>query len=508
MGAVQNRVMKTKPSDFTRRQFLKTTTTAVAAAALAPSVTPGAPRAAAAGATNKMIGIQIGAASFLDEGTEKVLDILQEHGAVDTLFVAAFTYGRGIAGRQVPGQPLPDHGKQEYDVNFHGGNFATPHPKFYARTALKQTKAPDHGDYDVLADVLPRAHKRGMKVYAWYEDVFSKDIPGVDKLREKELGGQSASTLCALNPDYREFLIGLTSDFCSSYELDGVMWCSERQGPLLNAIRGGRNDPLRVTCFCELHQKAARERGIDVKRAREGYEKLAKFMSAADKAERPNDGYYVEFWRLLLEYPELLAWEKLWTDGKHAIYADICHAAKKARPGVQAGFHIWHTNSFSPFFRAEQNYAEFAKVADFLKVVVYNNCGGPRYAGYLNNLASGILRDLPKEEVWRVNNAWLGYENEAPLDKLPTVGLSADYVFRETKRALAGVQGKCKIYPGIDIDVPTEEGQKKTSPEDVYASTTAGLKAGADGILFSRKYSEMKLANLAAGGKAVREFVA
>jgi hypothetical protein len=40
-----------------------------------------------------------------------------------------FTYGRGIAGRPTPGQPLPDHGKQEYDLNFHGGNFATPHPQ-------------------------------------------------------------------------------------------------------------------------------------------------------------------------------------------------------------------------------------------------------------------------------------------------------------------------------------------------------------------------------------------
>jgi hypothetical protein len=509
MGALQNSGMKTSPSEITRRQFLKTTTVAAAVASLSPALLP-QKSFAAAGATDKMIGIQIGAVSFLDEGTDRVLDILQERGAVNTLFVAAFTYGRGIAGRQVPGQPLPDHGKQEYDMNFHGGNFATPHPKFYAHTSLKQTKAPDHGDYDVLADVLPKARQRKMKVYAWYEDVFGKDVPGAEKLREKDLSGRSANTLCPLHPDYREFLIGLTEDYCASYELDGVMWCSERQGPLLNAISAkvGRSDPMRVTCFCELHQKAARDRGIDVKRAKEGYEKLAKFMSAANQGERPGDGYFVEFWRLLLDYPELLTWEKLWTDSKHAIYTDISRAAKKARPSAQVGFHIWHTNSFSPFFRAEQDYLEFAKVADFLKVVVYNNCGGPRYAGYLDNLASGILRDLPKEEVWRVNNAWLGYENEAPLEKLRAAGLSADYVSRETKRAVADVQGKCKIYPGIDIDVPTEEGQKKTAPEDVYASTTAGLKAGADGILFSRKYSEMKLANLAAGGKAVRDFTA
>src|SRR5882724_3801887 len=499
--------MKTNPSDFTRRQFLKTTATAVAATAVAPAIMPGTARASSSPA-DKMIGIQVGAVSFLDEGTEQVLDILQERGAVNTLFLATFTYGRGIGGRQVPGQPLPDHGKQEYDLNFHGGNFATPHAKFYERTSLKQTKAPDHGNYDLLADVLPRAHQRGMKVYAWYEDNFGKDVPGVDKLREMDLSGQPASTLCPLHPDYREFLIGLTNDYCESYELDGVMWGSERQGPLLNAMgaKVGKGDPRRVTCFCELHQQAARERGIDVKRAKEGFEKLAKFISTAHDGQRPNDGYFVEFWRLLLDFPELLAWEKLWTDSKHAIYSDVYHAAKKSRPNVQVGFHIWHVNSFSPFFRAEQNYAEFAKVADFLKIVVYNNCGGPRYAGYLDNMATGILHDLPKDEVWRVNNEWLGYGDEATIEKLPTAGLSADYVFRETKRAVAGVQGKCKIYPGIDIDVPTDAGQKKTSPEDVYAATAGGLKGGADGILFSRKYSEMKLANLAAGGKAAREF--
>ena len=500
--------MKTRSSNLTRREFLKTTTTAAAAAALAPTLLPSVARADDKPAS-KMIGIQVGAVSFLDEGTEQVLDVLQARGAVNTLFVAAFTYGRGIGGRQVPGQPFPDHGKQESDEKtFHGGNYATPHAKFYEHTTLKETKAPDHGDYDVLADVLPKAHKRGMKVYAWYEDNFDAKIPGIEQLHEVDFQGRSANTLCPLQPDYREFLIGLTEDYCQSYELDGVMWGSERQGPLHNALgaKVGTGDPSRVTCFCELHQKAAKERGIDVARAKQGFEKLAEFVSASRAGQRPNDGYFVEFWRLLLDYPELLAWEKLWTDSKHAIYADVYHAAKKSRASVQVGFHIWHVNSFSPFFRAEQNYSEFAKVADFLKIVVYNNCGGPRYASYIENMAAGILRDVPKDEVLRLNNEWLDYANEAPLDKLPAAGLSPDYVARETRRALNGVQGKCKIYPGLDIDVPTAGGQKKTLPEDVYASTTAALKAGADGVLFSRKYSEMKLANLSAGGKAVREF--
>src|SRR5437870_3513949 len=60
----------------------------------------------AVASSSKMIGMQVGAVSFVDEGTEKVLDVLQERAGVNTLFLAVFTYGRGIAGRQIPGQPL------------------------------------------------------------------------------------------------------------------------------------------------------------------------------------------------------------------------------------------------------------------------------------------------------------------------------------------------------------------------------------------------------------------
>ena len=91
-----------------RRDFLQN---AVAGALTAATETSHA----APPATNKMIGIQVGAVSFVDEGVERVLDEFQQDASVNTLFVATFTYGTGIAGRQPSSQPLPDHGKQEYD---------------------------------------------------------------------------------------------------------------------------------------------------------------------------------------------------------------------------------------------------------------------------------------------------------------------------------------------------------------------------------------------------------
>jgi hypothetical protein len=96
-------------------------------------------------------------------------------------------------------------------------------------------------------------------------------------------------------------------------------------------------------------------------------------------------------------------------------------------------------------------------------------------------------------------------EGEPSLAQLPTTGLSAEYVAVETRRAIADVQGAIPIYPGIDIDIPTGADEKRTQPADVKAAVIASFKAGAPGVVLSRKYAEMKLTNLAGAGEALRE---
>jgi hypothetical protein len=316
--------------DVNRRDFMKIVAGAGAALAM-----PGIGHAAV---SSKMIGIQVGAVSFVDEGTEKVLDVLQERGGVNTLFLAVFTYGRGIAGRQIPGQPLPDHGKQEYDLNFHGGNFATPHPQYYKNTIIEPAHAPDHGDLDILTEVLPAAKKRGLKVVCWMEDVFRTDLPNIDKVQERDLYGRNMETLCVNNPDYLNFFTGLVEDYTRSYDIDGIMWGSERQGALSNSLGATHDtppiDPGNVTCFCEFCLRKARDRGINVERARQGFLELEKFVRASRSGQRPVDGYFVQFWRILLRYPELAAWEMLFTDSLRKIYAALYKMAKTAKPAI------------------------------------------------------------------------------------------------------------------------------------------------------------------------------
>jgi glycosyl hydrolase family 10 len=486
-----------------RRTFVTQSALAAGAAALGRSAPAQVPPATAP------IGIQVGAVSFVDEGTEKVLDVLGEMAGVNTLFVATFTYGRGIAGRQPRGSALPDHGKQEYDDNYRGGNFATPHPELYKKTSIAPEKAPDHPGYDVLADVIPAAHRRRMKVIAWFEDVFRADVPGLDKALEVDVHGKAGTRLCLRNPNTREFWLALVEDHLRfNPGLDGLMWGSERQGPLndaLGASHGAGARPSTAACFCPHCLEAARREGINADRARQGYLALEKWIAGMSEGRKPVDGAFVTFWRILVEQPEVLSWERLWNEGLRDTYRAMYERSRAMAPSTPIGWHLWHVNSFAPFYRAEQDYQAFGPYSDYLKVVMYNNCGGPRLARYVKNVSATLFADLTPEETLQLVYRIQQYPREKALDRIAQEGLSADYVRRETARAVAGAPPGLKIWPGIEIDIPTGPEEKKTQPDDVYQAVKATFEAGAHGIILSRKYSEMRLDNLRAAGRAVRE---
>jgi hypothetical protein len=463
--------------------------------------------------TPRMIGIQVGAVSFVDEGVEKVLDTFQQEASINTLFIATFTYGRGIAGRQVPGQPLPDHGAQQYDNGsgygtFQGGSYTRVHPEYYKDTVLQDFRAPDFGDYDVLEAALPSARKRGMKTICWFEDVWNARVPNIREAHERALDGSAPGTLCFNNPNYRNWLLGTVEDYARSHPIDGIMWGSERQGAFSNALGagGGARDPFRVTCFCNFCEAKARQRGIDAARARQGFEALGNFVNAARQNRRPVDGYYVTLWRLLLRYPELLAWEMLWTDSLRETYAAMHARVKQINPEIGIGWHIWHNNSFNPIYRAEQDLTELAKYSDFLKMVMYHNCGGERMANYIHNVGGDMFHDVPQQELLDFHYRVLDYAHEKPLVALPQSGFSADYVYREAKRAHDALAGaKTQLWPGIDIDIPTAPTSTKSTPEGTRDAVLAAFRAGANGVLLSRKYSEMRLPNLRGAGEAIRQ---
>ena len=111
-----------------------------------------------------------------------------------------------------------------------------------------------------------------MRSYAWLEDVYNpRLIPGFEKVAEIDIYGRRTGQACLNHPDVRNFLNSLVEDYVKSHEIDGIMWGSERQGPLNNAI-GSRHGGFgsSITCFCEFCRQRGRERGISVERAAYG----------------------------------------------------------------------------------------------------------------------------------------------------------------------------------------------------------------------------------------------
>ena len=484
-----------------RREFVKT---AALTGAAALTGSPAAMAAQTPAANKTFVGIQIPVGPLAEPGgLDRVLDELQRVAHVNALFLHTSTYSADRAGVRAT-------------ATFRGGNYATVHPQYYHDTVLKpeDTRAPEFPGFDALAVVVPAARKRGMKTFCWIiEDNSLPKVPNMDKLWETDLYGRPVTRHpggpCFNNPNYTNYLLGLVEDQCRSYEVDGIMFGSERQGPLGSALgayhNGARADPGATCCFCSFCEAKGRKQGIDFARVKQGYQALEKYVRAGRAGQRPVDGFYVAFWRILSEYPEVQAWERLWTSAQQETYAALHARVKAIRTGLQAGWHIWQNASWNPMYRAEQDFAAMAPFSDYVKPTLYNNCAGERMISYMESVGQNIHGDLTRAELLDFEYKVLNY-NEAPLDKLAAAGFSADYVYRETKRTIDDLAGKSTlVWPGIDIDVPTAGGHSKCTPEGVRDAVLAAYKGGAQGVILSRNYTEMKPQNLRGAGIALEQ---
>jgi hypothetical protein len=471
------------------------------------------------------IAIQIGAVSFKDEGVGAVLDTVVERAGVDTLFLATPTWNRATGGRAEPGRPFPDHGVAEHEPDWRGGNYATVHPEHYAGTMIGPAgRAPEYPDWDMLAEVVPEAHRRGLKSFAYFDESAHarqlRSYPGFLRCLEVDIWNKPARRPCFNNPDYRNWVLAIVADYIEHYPLDGLAFSSARPGPLDRLLQEPTRQGLGlVVCYCEHCRRKSADRNLDWRRAQEGQRKLVLWNAAVASRQPPVDGAFVSLWRLLLTYPELLAWQSLWVDGQHQLYRDIFGTVRAARPDMKVGWDLYHNMSFSPFFRAAQNYADLSHISDFMKVSVYRDSGGPRLFTFVQNIARTVFGDADPQVVYPLLSKMLGFD-EGPLEELPRTGLSADYVRREIKRADIGREGRSSIWAGIDVDIPVgrvvgdvdqpdigdqagidhdgTEGTDlaRTTPERVKEGVLAAIEGGAKGIVLSRKYSEMRLANL------------
>jgi hypothetical protein len=297
-----------------RRRFLSTTSTAAVAASTsaADPIPKPVKLPAIKGKAGRMIGLQIHPFSLYDEGIDRVLDLVQESAAVDTLWVYSHLYG---ADHTQPAEVLaPDHG-----VPVRAGARSLPRvwvrhsPGAFDGLLLKHPKPPNGAEYadkDLFTELAAPLKKRGMRLVARVLEprgpAYLGVIPNWGRVLTIDLNGRPGKDACWNHPEYRAWWLATVEDLLRNYPLDGFMFGAERVGPLSNLLNKGETP----TCFCPHCTTRAKDHGLDPRRLKDGFRVLVGIVAEL-RAGGHDDGF-TRVLRGLMEFPEVLSWERDW----------------------------------------------------------------------------------------------------------------------------------------------------------------------------------------------------
>jgi hypothetical protein len=463
---------------------------------------------------DKFVGIQLSPISFIDEGVDAVLDTLQNRVGVNVLMLGTVSWLGLKTGRSISWKldGWPDHGVPA-PFAMRGGAYFDPDPAYYGGTAIKhfRSRDPEFAGRSVLDMVIPAAHARGMKVFVELMEPFFKytghgsantvDIPNLPQFMDVDIFGRLGSEPSTSNPDYRAWILSMIEDQVRNYDLDGLMWCNERNSPLDTLIQGGAPGD-----FSPASRREAIERGIDVEGCRRALINLHDFMQRAAAGEAFVDGTLITFLRVLLDNPEALVWEKFWLERNKDLDREIYGLVKWCKPDISFGLNVWNRNHFNIFRRAQWPWLEQTLYADWVKPITYQHQAGAVWHKELSFFRKTILRDFTADETTRAMFRILGLD-EAAFADLVRVGMAPEtYVAGQCVAAVHGVAGRADVYMGIGIDAPrTEADQARCTPDIAYRSVMATYGAGGKGIVLSPNYASMHLDNLDGVARALTE---
>ena len=469
---------------------------------------------AAAKAKDSLIGIQISPISFIDEGVSQCLDTLQTRVGIDTLMIGTISWLGLKVGRRISHEleGWPDHGVQS-PYTMKGGSYIASRPEYYVNTRIKDFTStdPELAGQDILEKVIPEAKKRGLKVipefmeplfkYAGHGSAGAVLIPNMPQCLEIDLLGRYAGEPCTSNPDYRRWWHSLIEQHCKNYDIDGIMWCNERNSPLDRMMQGQAPG-----CFCQHCRREAMDRNIDVERTRIAFQSVWSFFQKARAGEKFVDGAFVEFLRVLLMNPEVLLWERFWLERSKDLDRELYGIVKWCNPKLTFGLNVWNRNHFNPIRKAQWSWQEQTAYADWVKPITYQHQAGEIFLREMGYFGQTFLRDFTLQEFVPAMYALLGLK-EASANEVVAAGMDPDtYVFGQCTDAVRGVAGKVPVYMGIGVDAPRILAEQAIcTPDIVYRSVHATYRAGGKGVVFSPNYAGMNLANLDGGARALEE---
>jgi hypothetical protein len=138
-----------------------------------------------------------------------------------------------------------------------------PTSRFYDGSRIKPARAKQLGSLDVLGEVCKEAEKRDIKVFAVINCLANQVVlrrrPEYAQVSSAgERSGAPYPFMCFNNPSVERYILSLTTDILSSYDVAGI----ELEKLHYSAISPFKTGNL--TCFCEYCRTEARNQGINL----------------------------------------------------------------------------------------------------------------------------------------------------------------------------------------------------------------------------------------------------
>lgn len=452
--------------------------------------------------SNMFVGTPVLPEYLYENGIAKTLEQMKEWAGINT--VMTFSHDHVFNQYRKNFRPKVDAEGNEYT-----NVWVKTNAKYYENQSfLANEEKGKYADRDILDELYEEAAPRDMKVYARILEpyVITGAIPGFEDFAEVDANGEERNHVCFNRPGYIKYWHSVIEDLIRSHPyLHGFKFGQERGGPLLSSMGKSKPGP----CFCKYCVTIAKKRGIDVDEARKGLIAIQNYGNEIKAGKKPVDGNFVTFLKILTKYPDVLAWEQFWMDSREAQRKRIYKQIKQLNPKIQVGWHICHGMTWDLITRATWDYSKMGGYSDWLSVAVYFDSMGRRSLNhYRKNYKEILFGDASEEYSYPMYLSMLGYEpNKEPSleeHRNHDTEFSAEYVYRECKRAVTAVNNTAKVYARPGFDMPDYD--CKITPLQVKNAVTRALDAGVHGLWCGREWDELKPENAQAFGEAIRNY--
>lgn len=441
---------------------------------------------------------------FFKEGIGAALDRMQTVGGINT--VMCFSHRHVFRQYENNYAAFTDEdGREITDV------WVKTDPKYYDDPQLQgKNFSAKYADRDMFDEVHEETARRGMGLYARILEpyVVTGAIPGMEEWVEIDAHGRKTDHICFNHPGYIRYWESVVNDLVINHPyLNGFKYGQERGGPLLDTMGKSGNGK----CFCPHCLKLAKERGLDADEARRGLLAVHDYGERIRNSEKPVDGNFVTFLRLLTQYPEVLAWEQFWMDSREAQRKRMFRQIKGIDPKIQVGWHMDHGLTWDLITRATWDYTTMGPYSDWLSVAVYFDSMGRRSRNHFDlNYRDILFGDADEKTAYNMYLYMLGYNpaQQPPIEahRAHDTAFDPEYVYAEVSRVVKNVKGQAKVYSRPGFDMPGYD--CGVTAKQAYDSVRLSLEAGADGMWIGREWGELTPANAQAAGDAVRDFIA